>query len=707
MKKQLLALVLSVFALSSVTAQNYYYQRTFGVTAAEYNPLLSTGTTDLILAEATPKTKVFSANQTMPFTWNFYGQPVTTYKVSSSGYLTFNTSMAADSNQNVAIPSVGAPRASIFAFWDNLKVLFATGVNASFPQGVRSWTYGTAPNRVHVVQWQLLQKDDSSPNLTNVTQFAIRFYEANGGTKFDIVHNLGSGTFNATVGVQSIDGVTGTQVFGSPDMNWGGTEQAYSAAGNVVYTFNYGTQTAYDLKMTRVELPKFSEKNQAINVGYSFTNNGGQTVSSFRVNYNVDGGIVVSQNVTGQSVTGSGMGTFSFAHDIPFTPSTSGTRRIKVWIDNINGSNADMNRADDTASASVAIVDGTVKRKSLHEIFTSSTCPPCLPGNIQLQDVLRQRMGGYTVIKYQYFGPGAGDPYFTPECYTRGVYYDQTPAGTAGYSVPYLVVDGGWRDNANSYTTQIFDGFYAKPSVVSIQASQTITDNTISITAKIKPTGALAGNYKVHFAVLEKTTTRNRKNNGETEFHWVLKKMLPNASGTTITFSSDAEQTLTQSHTFPGGYRLPTAARTTTTIVPTGGGYSGINLATENTVEEMSDLIGVVFVQDESDEEVLQSEWSGNQPWDYWAGVEETKVGETQVSFYPNPASTSLTINALEVKGAAEVKIFDLTGKLVLSEKVEGGIESAIDVSALNNGLYLVQITANGTTSTSKLTIGK
>lgn len=695
MKKSLLIAAIAALSSFGAYAQGYYYLKTVGGTTSDYNCRNSTGTTDLILAETAPKTKTFSAVQTIPFTWNFYGNPVTSYKVSSSGYLTFNTSLAADVQDNVALPSTSAPVASIFAFWDNLKVVFSTGVNTAFPQGVRSWTYGTAPNRVHVVQWQMMIKDDGSSGITNLTQFAIRFYEANGGTKFDIVHNFGQGTLNATVGVVDLMGTDYTQVSGSPNMNFGGTSGSDAPATYNVYTFNAGQQPPFDLKLTKIDLEKFLGTSSNTNVGFSFTNNGAATVTSFRVNYSVDGGAAVSQNVTGVSVVGSGVGTYAFSHSTPYSSTVAGKKSFKVWIDNINGSNADMNHSDDTLTKDITVVSTTVKRKSLQEVFTASTCPPCLPGNQVLQTVLQQRMGGYTVIKYQYSFPGTGDPYYTMEANTRGSYYGGIN------SVPRLQVDGKWNNNPNSYDVNLFDAFYAKPAVVSITANQTITGNTITINANVKPVSALPGSYKIHFAVLEKTTKRNVKSNGETEFHWVMKKMLPDAGGSAISFTSDASQAISKTYTFPGGFRLPTSAVTST------GAYNGINLATENTVEEMNDLIGVVFVQDESDKEVLQSEWSGNQEWDYYAGTKETEVGATGITVYPNPAQTTFTINASNVEGLAAVRVLDITGKEVMTANVKGGMETALDVTALHNGIYFVHFTVNGTTAVQKLTISK
>ena len=687
MKKSLLVLAFAMGGICIATAQNYFFLKTKGTTDpyAMNPPAATPGLTSIIAGTSTPIANQLSTTQQLPFAWDFYGNTVTDYKVSTSGYLTFDPTLAVDNSSNVSLPNAAAPRSTIFAFWDNLRVQSLVQGSNTFPSDIRSWTYGTAPKRVHVVQWRLIQTNDAT-NGTNVTYFAVRIYEEG---KFDIVLNYGFGAFKATVGCQNVLGTVGVQLPGSPDQNFGGPNGSPSAALSDVYTFNFGTQIPYDIKLTGVEVPKVGSPNQPANIGYSFVNIGAQTITSFRVNYSVDGGALVSQNVTGVSVLGSGIGTYSFNHATPYTPVAIGVKSVKVTIDNFNGANADGNPTDNELTKSLSVFSKTVKRKSLYEVYTASTCPPCRPGNEVLQKVFQQRMGGYTVIKYQYNFPLPGDPYYTSECATRGSYY----GGIS--SVPRLQVDGAWNSNPNSFTSSIFDQYYQKPAVVGITANQVTTDTSITVNATITPVVSLAGNFKVHVAILERLTTRNKKNNGETEFYWVMKKMLPNASGSTINLSVGTPVQITQTYTLRGGYRLPSSAS------------DPINLASENSVEEANDLIGVVFVQDESDREVLQSEWSVNAPWDYYAAVSEKAIANLNISMYPNPAQTTLTINTADVKETTAIRVVDLTGKEVLNATANGGLETAIDVSALSNGIYFVQLTLNGNTAIQKLVISK
>ena len=59
----------------------------------------------------------------------------------------------------------------------------------------------------------------------------------------------------------------------------------------------------------------------------------------------------------------------------------------------------------------------------MFEVFTSSTCGPCVQGNINLGNVLSNYSEQYSLLKYQMSWPGNGDPYFTDEGYDRRVFY--------------------------------------------------------------------------------------------------------------------------------------------------------------------------------------------------------------------------------------------------------------------------------------------
>jgi len=93
-----------------------------------------------------------------------------------------------------------------------------------------------------------------------------------------------------------------------------------------------------------------------------------------------------------------------------------------------------------------------------------------------------------------------------------------------------------------------------------------------------------------------------------------------------------------------------------------------------------------------------------------WGSVTGTTMGVNQNSIdglkiYPNPIS-SKTNNLLFIETAANatktVTVYDVLGKQVLNTTTA---DSAINVSALNGGVYVVKITEEGKTATRKLVI--
>lgn len=73
---------------------------------------------------------------------------------------------------------------------------------------------------------------------------------------------------------------------------------------------------------------------------------------------------------------------------------------------------------------------------------------------------------------------------------------------------------------------------------------------------------------------------------------------------------------------------------------------------------------------------------------------------------FPNPAKESFTIKSSIDNLATQLDVFDLTGKLLISKKLENVIENTFATNSLLKGVYLVTIaTANGTSYTEKLVI--
>lgn len=312
----------------------------------------------------------------------------------------------------------------------------------------------------------------------------------------------------------------------------------------------------------------------------------------------------------------------------------------------------------------------TTARVPLFEVFTSSTCPPCKPGNAIYEGIVSTKPAAdYVSIKYQQDFPGAGDPYGTSETVSRRSYY-------AINSIPRMEIDGGWDQNAQSFSDALYTQYRNVPATYTLSGTYTVTNKVVTARANFKALTA-GTNTKLYVVVLETRTTLNVKNNGETEFFNVARKMMPNQNGVDISsYAVGTQKSITQSYTFPEAHRLPTNYSTK------------IDLATENSVEDFSKLIVVGFVQG-SNKQVYQAA-------NFTKSTSTLNVAEVSTinsyKLFPVPANNQLNIS-FEMKNADQVSasLVNMAGQVVATQSntlTAGASQMSINTSSLAAGNY-------------------
>ena len=75
-------------------------------------------------------------------------------------------------------------------------------------------------------------------------------------------------------------------------------------------------------------------------------------------------------------------------------------------------------------------------------------------------------------------------------------------------------------------------------------------------------------------------------------------------------------------------------------------------------------------------------------------------------SIYPNPSSDTVFIKSTTDVVASNIELYDITGKLLLSKKVEAATENSISVANFAKGMYVVTVeTTNGSRFNTKLVV--
>lgn len=626
-------------------------------------------------AQATPS---WSLIDSIPFAFKFNNNPVFTFRASSSGIVTFASVVgAAPSYTNQTIPNATVPDSSV-VIWG----LAGTGSN----DFVMSKTFGTAPNR----QFWISYTSYSSTVVSNPTAFWTYWavvLEETSNKIYIVDQRTGNDSCKFTVGIQ-LTGSSAIQLPGSPNFkNFAGTDA--TPADNTFYEFIQGVQPAYDIANKTMDLYPYQLITQApYSIDGKITNLGSASITSMNVNYSVDGGTPVTSNVTGLSIPFAS--DYIYSHPTKWTPAGLGDYVIKTWMSNINGNN-DLNNLNDTVTKTITVTASSSPRNVLHEGYTSSTCAPCVAGNANLKTVLNMGVdsSNWTCIKYQMSWPTPGDPYYTAEGGERRTYYGVN-------AVPWLLVDGGFNGNTSNYTSTLLNSAKGKPSFFELVATYAQFSKDIRVDVTIKPKGNFSGNFKLQMAVIEYRTYNNVGNNGETEFFYVMKKMLPNASGTAVgPFTNNVDVAKTQSYTFKGNYILPPNA-----TVP-------VNHAIEHSVENFNNLGVVVWLQNETTKEVMQSTWATKV-----VGINENTSGSGIISMFPNPATTEATLHYfLNKSNNVKVEVYNMMGQKVYAQdlgvKYNGKSEYTLNTEDMTEGMYFVKLTIGKEVFTSKLNVTK
>ncbi len=672
MKNKLL--IAFAFISFSSYAQTGYYQEPISGTS---NPGgLNKDSEDIFASNIAPgwaviigsnNTGTWSTSQAVPFAFKLNDEVVNSYLVHGNGVVTFTPGASgAIAATGTSIPDASIPDKSI-CLW---------GLKPSGPNdNILSKTFGTAPNRQH---WISFNSCTEANNSTGFTYMSIVLEETT--NKIYFVDQRVS-TANVTKIVAGIQ-LDSSLAFKLNNANTYACKAPNSQEyeDNFHYTFSPGSLPAKNATLVSVDNAKYELlSNAPYEITYSIGNNGSETINEVQVSYSIDGGTAVTDVISGLSIASGAIAQVNST--TKWNPTVSQTYSIDVTIDSVNGT-LDGTIADNSGNSSVLIVDAFVQRNVLHEVFTSSTCGPCKPGNENLNSIIVGK-DHHTSVKYQMSWPGDGDPYYFAELAARRTYYGVN-------TIPQMQVDGiAWEGNAGSYTAGAFKEQTEVPSFMEITGSaKNEWKGKISCDITIDPKADYTStNMKVYAMIIEKETAWNKKTNGETKFENVVKKIMPSNAGDNLApLTKGNPVNKSYSFTFKGYYTLPPNAK------------SPVNLNIASTVENFANLAIVVFVQDNVTKEVFQSAM-------FDMANSNTADISTEMNVFPNPAANQMLVQVKALSNTnSSVELINMMGQVVASGSTQNG-EYTFDVSNVSNGVYTVKILGNSKQAIQKIVV--
>ena len=342
--------------------------------------------------------------------------------------------------------------------------------------------------------------------------------------------------------------------------------------------------------------------------GINVFNYGATTVTSVQATYQVDDRDPVTEtfNVEIASLSSE---TLTFETPEILSP---GNYNVAYSIDLVNGQDDDVTD-NNTLEKEVNVAIASAEKIPMIEHFSSSTCGPCVSVNNTMLTFCENNPGRFTYTKYQMNWPGNGDPYYTAEGGVRRTYYGVN-------AVPQCFLDG--EDQGYAAVAQaVFDEHALRTAFMDIRGFFTVSGNVVNVSADVL--SYVDTEARVYLSINEKETHNNVGGNGETSFHHIFMKMLPDAQGTTVQFNACELQHFDFSQDMTGTH-----------------------------VEEMSDLEVSIWVQDYNSKEIYNSHFAYENS-EYLPPVsnltlmeDENNEENTMVAFWTAPAvSTPHTYN--------------------------------------------------------------
>lgn len=393
----------------------------------------------------------------------------------------------------------------------------------------------------------------------------------------------------------------------------------------------------------------------------TIANVGSSDIVSFKINWQLNDGEVNSDIIVGQDIAIGQTYDFTSTHTLTAEP---GVHTLNVWISTVNGTTVpDNDPMNDTMTKILRIPTQTVARLPFFEEFTSSTCGPCASfNNSVFNPFLVQNEEELVYVKYQMDWPGNGDPYYTEEGGVRRGYYGVN-------AVPMLYVDG--KNVATSFTgvNNAFNASLATPAFIDIDSYYAIDGNNVIIKGQFISYADLV-DATLHVVVFEGITTQNIASNGETEFHHVMMRLLPDGYGTSIESIQTGEPFLFEHN---------------------------VDMSTTN-VEEMDDLQVAIFLQDNVTKEIFQAAYAD------LSGVGTGNLQNGKLAIYPNPVNgelISVRITAT-MNNNVRIEIRNSIGAIVdvLNATTANGIYSFANI--YSPGLYTIRVYDNANQVTGK-----
>ncbi len=452
------------------------------------------------------------------------------------------------------------------------------------------------------------------------------------------------------------------------------------------------TPPALDAALASIKLPQFLEVNQSANLTGKVKNMGSTAITSFDINYSIDGGTLVPASITGLNLA---IGqSYSFTHNVPLTFADPGTYAVAVAIQNVNGG-IDNNPANDTLSTHVGVLPWIPAKKVFCEEATGTWCGWCVRGICFMEYMAETYPDTWIGVAVH-----NGDPMVVPE-------WDD--------AIPTIIPDfpgypSGTINRVKMWDPEEFEQGYLEeiesisPATIDLwNFSWNPATRLVSFDVKSEFVTDVFNEIRFGAIIMEDSCSGTATNWGQTNYY------AGGSNGAMCGFETQpgtipaaqmhydhvGRAILDGPYGTEGSIPSPVSAGTVKThhyqyTIPPEWNYDNLHFIGLL----MDQTAGIIL---NANDEV------------FMVGTSELN-NDLRLRIFPNPASDKVNLSfTLDKPGNTTIRISDIMGHCVFSTKsVEypaGQNKLALDLSHLNQGFYFVEVSVNGHTNTHKIAV--
>lgn len=625
----------------------------------------------------------WSAVQSIPFPFNFNGVPVTEYKVSSSGVLTFSASATnVPGTVSLALPDPSIPDNSI-CIWG----LNASGTN----DNVSIKTFG-APGS----QQQWIHFSSCTNGSIGWSYWSIVLEEGTDHIYIVDQRNT-SGEGALSVGIQ-IDATTAISDPASPNVDaTAGTSPTNED--DLFYTFIYGTQAQNEVKLNSFDLLPYIGFG-SINLSGTVQNLGTDPINTLTVTWN-DGTGPYSDDITGLNILSNE--TYDFTSPTALNAIGGEAYTISLSVDIVG--DADSTNNDDEI-ATVALTEIPTKYV-VGEEKTGTWCGWCPRGAVGLANM--ESVSQFIGIAVH---NGSNDP-MVVTAYDDNI-GDYIPGGYPRGGVDRVENGNPSADNFLAMHNERV-ATVVPCEVTSLTAEHNAATDKINVSVDSEWYGNISGNYRFSCVLVEDDVLGDDDGflqvnyydggaNGTMAFPPGINNEFDFATG-----GDPADPYQFDGYDHVARYLSNNDILGNAGSLPSGQVSMGVHSYTFNPipasfVDDVNKAHAVVMIVNSETGEILNAQIASIQSD---ASISEIN-NDFEINLYPNPVSDLLTVSFnLFTKSTATVRnvLGNETIKIDVFSSNSKGQYTTINTSELSDGVYFLSVESGGSVSTKRFVV--